>query len=324
MGSVVLTGFIIYLPLFQVWPVMFKQIIFETLDHGTSMNLPYFHEVGEFYKLFKIELRGWLAANGSGDLMMVLYCFGNLVRAGFLYLLPFLISIASLGLIFNSKIRHFEKILISFFILWGVTAFLKALGRSDMAHLVHSVTPFVILLVILIKNYRSLFFRVSLILLLILLFLPLPLKMLHIKNTLKLQYYPVVSENGFLMIDDEGEAESVDEIIQFVLENTNSGDFIFVTPWFSPPIYALTDRKNPTYYDSLIDLVARPSEEKQRVICEDLIEKKTKLVIHSSDWGFDEKPELQFSKTGQILDGCIRENFRFMKNFGRYGVYVIE
>ncbi len=66
---------------------------------------------------------------------------------------------------------------------------------------------------------------------------------------------------GKLLFESESEATSVNSAIEFINKNTHEGDYIFVTPWFVPPFYALTNRKNPTYYDSVIDLIVRPSNE---------------------------------------------------------------
>lgn len=308
--SVLLTVLIIYLPLWSVWPVMFKEIVFETLDHGTSMNLPYFYESRVYWGFFR-------EGTSAG-----LFNFGNFLRVSILYFLPFVLALFSLPLVFNKKIIHFWKILASFLLLWATMVFLKAMGRSDIPHLVHSLTPLVILLLVLVRNYKNLFLKVPLILLVVAMFLPVPLKVLSVKNTLAKDHYPVTTAHGTLLIDNQNEAESVNEIVKFVLENTETDDFIFVTSWFTPPIYALTARQNPTYYDSLIDIVSRPSEEEQQGICDDLLEKKTSLIVHNADWGFDGKEHLQFRTSVKSLDDCIKKNFKFVEKIGNYELYI--
>ena len=135
-------------------------------------------------------------------------------------------------------------------------------------------------------------------------------------------HYEVSTEYGTLLFQNESEAIDVNDVISFINKNTDEGDYIFVTPWFAPPFYALTDRKNPTYYDSLIDLVARPSDEKQIKVCNDLLNKDTKLIIHYADWGFDNKEELQFLNACPILQRCIEDNFKLVEKYGHYWIYV--
>ena len=127
---------------------------------------------------------------------------------------------------------------------------------------------------------------------------------------------------GEINVTIQEEAKTINKIIHIINDNSNEGEFIFVTPWHSYPFYAMTKRKNPTYYDSLIDLIARPSEKKQKEICENILNKKTKLIIHSTNWGFDGKEELQFDKNCKVLINCIDENFTKIDQIGSFNIYV--
>ena len=84
----------------------------------------------------------------------------------------------------------------------------------------------------------------------------------------------------------------------------------------------MTNRRNPTYYDSLIDVVIKPSIEKQNKICNDLLSKDVKLIIHNTDWGFDNKEEFQFLNACSILNKCIENNFELQKKNGYWSLYV--
>jgi hypothetical protein len=97
---------------------------------------------------------------------------------------------------------------------------------------------------------------------------------------------------------------------------------MFVTPWFAPPFYTLTDRRNPTYYDSLIDPVALPSREKQEAICRDLLSKPTRIVVDYPDWGFDNAPRMQWRAACPLVEECIATHFTRVAAYGRYWIYV--
>jgi len=151
---------------------------------------------------------------------------------------------------------------------------------------------------------------------------PVPLFLVNCGYALAIPHYEVSTEYGTLLFKNESEAINVNDVIKFINRNTEKGGYIFVTPWYAPPFYALTNRKNPTYYDSLIDLVARPSDEKRKKVCNDLLNKDTKLIIHYADWGFDNKKELQFLNTCPILQRGIEENFELVEKYGCYWMYV--
>ena len=147
----------------------------------------------------------------------------------------------------------------------------------------------------------------------------------YVKNTydlVKNNKFEVKSGTGQLFFNNSEDACNANKVIWYIIQNTGPGDYIFVTPWFAPPFYALTNRKDPTYYDSLIDVVARPSEDKQNSICNGLSRKKTKLIIHNTQWGFDDKEELQFSYSCKVLQRFIDSNYKLVEQFGRYGIYV--
>ena len=122
-----------------------------------------------------------------------------------------------------------------------------------------------------------------------------------------------------------GEAQDINSVIKFIKNNSKDGDYIFVTPWYSPAFYALTNRKNPTYYDSLIDLVARPNAAKQEKLCNDLLSKNTKIVIHYYAWGFDNKMrERQFQNTCPIIKYYIFNNYELVQRYGHYWIFRLR
>ncbi len=335
-SAVLLMIAVTHLPLIEIWQPMVREIVIESVSHGTSMNLPYFITSISYLQPIITDLRGPLESRWYFYVVNIFYRLSKFRLAKFiyvtvLYLLPFLLLGISTWYLIGSKLKKSDKIVILFFLLWGMLTFPKALGRSDINHLAPSITPLFFLLVSFLQrsienleeNKTSLkkFITYGPIVITVMLLVSVPLFLSRIKHHLMRPHYEVSTEYGTLLFQNESEARDVNAVISFINKNTREGDYIFVTPWFAPPFYALTNRKNPTYYDSLIDLVARPSEKKQIRVCNDLLNKDVKLIIHYPDWGFDNKEELQFLNTCPILEKCIEDNFELVEKYGRYWIY---
>lgn len=318
--------------LIEIWQPMVKEIAIESLSHGTSMNRPYFTNSISYLGLILTDLKGIGEIGGYFYVAKIFYHLANFINVTLSHLLPFLLVGISIWYLVGKKLKKSDKVVVLFFLLWGMFTFPKALGRSDMSHLAPSITPLFFLLIFLLQesikkfkeNKTSLekLITYGFVIITLLLLIPVPLTFANAGYALAKSHYEVSTEYGTLLLSNESEAKDINAVISFINENTKEGDYIFVTPWFAPPFYALTNRKNPTYYDSLIDLVARPSDEKQIKVCNDLLNKDTKLIIHYADWGFDNKKELQFLYTCPILQRCIEDNFELREKYGHYWIYV--
>jgi hypothetical protein len=332
-GILIVVG-VASLALIEIWQPMARAVVIESVSHGMSMNLPYFISLTSVLEAIFVTL---MKAIESGSIFLTLKIIYYIVRSApllVMYILPFFIVGVSAYYLLRKNLTKYEKSLVIFFLLWGIFTFPKALGRSDISHLALSITPLFFLLIFLLQksikkfeeNKTSLgkFTSYGFIVITILLLLPVPSFLANTGYALaKPPYeYEVSTKYGTLLLSNELEAKDVNGVIGFINENTEEGDYIFVTPWYAPPFYALTNRKNPTYYDSLIDLIAKPSDEKQKRVCNDLLNKDTKLIIHYADWGFDNKEELQFLNTCPILQRCIEDNFELVEKYGHYWIYV--
>lgn len=331
-SGVLFVGALVFLVLIEIWQPMVRETVIESLSHGTSMNLPYFTSSIPYLGPILANLKE-LPETGRYFYIMKIFYLANFINITLLYLLPlFLVSI-SIWYLLSKKLEKSDKIIILFFFLWGMFAFPKALGRSDIAHLMPSIAPLFFLLIFLLqkgierleanKNSIEKFIKYGFVIITLLLLIQVPLFFVHTGYALaKSPHYEVSTKYGTLLFRNESEAKDVNATIDFINRNTKEKDYIFVTPWYAPPFYALTNRKNPTYYDSLIDLVVRPSNEKQIKICNDLLNRDTKLIIHYTDWGFDNKEELQFLNTCPILQKCIENNFELTEKYGHYWIYI--
>jgi 4-amino-4-deoxy-L-arabinose transferase-like glycosyltransferase len=302
---------------------MLNELIFESVKNGTSMNLPYFNDL--YY--ITISLTEDFHSLGTlGNIPAVINLFYHslrfIVALGY-YLIPFL-SIIIFIFYFLSKLDKPEYIIALLIFLWALVSFPKALGRSDLAHLAPSVAPFILFMFfVAVKSKRTVLKKTSLIIVIIMFFSVLfPFfKVLSLAKTPR-QY--VKTANGCVPFKKAQDKIDFENTYNFIIRHTDKSDYIFVTPWDAPPVYALTGRRNPAYYDSLNDLIIRKDKNKQKKIISDIIKHKTKLIIHSGDWGYDNKPEQQFTVACSLLQQFINERCYPLAKFGFYTIYEIK
>lgn len=302
---------LVYLPLYSIWPDLWRAVVFDSLQHGTAMNLPYFIEARASLHDFKLSLQ-------QGDLFELIYQFARAGLNVLLYLLPFVAATMSVFYLSSRRLKKDEKAFVFFFLIWMVFAFLKAMGRSDISHLVHALTPALFLLVFFlgVKAWRWLAGGIILLLL-----VQLPLNLWSQIKILNEPSYEVRTEYGALLLDDPLEAQALQNVLDKILAETTQEDYIFVDFWDASPIYALSNRRNPTYYDSLIDFVARPSEERQLALCEELLVVAPKFVVHNDQWMFDGKEQFKFVNAAPVLVSCVEDNFELVGEWGDYQLY---
>jgi len=286
---------------------MLNELIFESVKNGTSMNLPYFNDL---YYITKSLSEDWHSIANLGKISALINLSYHLLRFivtfGY-YIIPFIATIIFIIYSFSKPDKH-EYIITLLIFSWALISFPKAMGRSDLAHLAPSVAPFMLLVfLIAIKTKIKPLKRSSLIIVGIMFIAVLfPFfKALSLTKT-HLQY--VKTLHGSVPFN----------------QHSDKNDYIFVTPWDAPPIYALTERRNPTYYDSLNDLIIRKDEDKQKRIISDIIKHKTKLIIHNGDWGYDNKPEQQFKVACNLLQNFIDSQCEPVAHFGFYTIYKLR
>jgi hypothetical protein len=320
--------------LIKIWEPMVEQIVIENVkvakaQYGTSMDLPYLTYYKPYFKSVLSESKGTII---NPSVFYIINSFNhlcNLSKIILSHLLPFLLVVISIWYLAGRKLRDFDNAIILFFLLWGMFTFPKALGRSDMPHVAESTTPLFFLLIFLLQESTKLFHQnktflnkstsFGLVVITTLLLLSVPSFVIDRAYALAKPDFEVSTQHGTLVLKNESEAGDINAVTSFINENTKEGDYIFVTPWFAPPFYALTNRRNPTYHDSLL---TGPSKKRQIKACNDLLGKKTKLIVHYPYWGLDNKEERQFLKTAPILQMCIEDNFKLVVRHGRYWIYV--
>jgi hypothetical protein len=141
-------------------------------------------------------------------------------------------------------------------------------------------------------------------------------------SNLRSETYYIEGEYGKIPFKDKTSVESVNNIIRVIETQTKPSDHIFTVPYYTPPLYFLTGRTNPTYYDSLLDFSFVPEKEKQEELCKELIARNVTIVV-SSDC-MDSTTQMSGCKNigFDLLQQCIGRNFKLNASYPPYKVYV--
>ena len=285
-----------------------REILFESVKHAKTMTLPYFELIND-YPVHSI--------------------------------VPLILICISIWKISAGSLKKEDAVILSFFMLWGVLTLPKTFGRSDIHHLSLAITPMFFALNFMIQTRglkknsgnSSGFFQHSnryfeiiagsfLILFSIFFFGRGPIVFFKAISSLGEERYTVVTEHGTLYYKERSEAAAMDSVVRFIEKNSDAGDYIFVTPWHTPPLYVLTNRKNPTYYDSAIDLVLRPDTPKQETVVDNLIKKNVKIIVHRPGWGFDNREDFMFANACPVIQRFIESNYERAQKYGEFLIYL--
>lgn len=309
---------------YQLFSKMFTEVVFESVKNGTSMNLSYFYGINDY--LFQSKLV-YNSIKGFSIIPFLLIKALGFIRICFYFMLP--IVALPILFVYIYKVKENTKILIPSLtlLIWSYFSYAKGLGRTDISHLAPAIAPLLLLFVfinihipklesiVLNKIFRK---TISTILIVSLISFLYPIQTIT-KQVFK-GNYNVKNGNFIIRCSDKIIADNTQHLVNLINRNTNENDFIFVTHWGAPPLYAITNRMNPTYFDSMNDLIVRPSMEKESRIINSLEKTKTKLIIHGH-WGYDGKANQQIQTTCKLLERYIIDNYKLIDKFDEYLIY---
>ena len=321
LSGVIIILLIISISFYSILGKMFHELVIESLKNGTSMNLPYFNDLYFVTESIRNDIKTLI--NAPGEIISLFYHLMKLITALGFYLLPIL---ALIPIFYLKKLNSEQRNIAIIFLLWGIFSFPKAWGRADLAHLAPSAVPFLLFIFytgINLKDNNKFINKFSIVVVSCMLLTSI-FPIFKYASILKNPVHYVSANNGSVPFKSSNDANDFRRTLDYIKMNTNDNDFIFVTPWDAPPIYALANRKNPTYYDSLNDLIIRKNEEKQKAVISDIIKNKTKLIIHNPDWGYDNKPEQQFRIACGLIQDFIDNQCYPVARFGFYQIYKIK
>jgi hypothetical protein len=295
---VVVAGASIWLS--EILPDMWHAVTVDSISHGVTRRPIYGHSIVESWTEFTECLdRLWQNPGRIGTYFYVVFAASDHLTTGLTLGLPFLAA-----LLWGYRRRmgvkasdHADRMVL-FFLLWGSLTFIRAFIRGGSPWVLsQAVTPLYFVLVLVLRPVTARWratrtigagmVAISAIVAAVGIGQRAATVTVSQLLTLRNANYGVSAPYGTVIFKDQKRADELRELLAIVLENTAEKEHIFVIPWNAPALYALTRRCSPTYYDSTIDLFRRPTEEKQRRVCDALLEKNTRLIIGRADLGVD-------------------------------------
>lgn len=307
-----------------------NELFIQSVQHNASLDLPYFNSLGKtlrddvlmwnwtvsepqtqkFYGMFFLILK---------TIEIALYYFSPLLLLVFV---PLIIKMRRA----DSKQFSIHNLLLLFFTIWFLLFLPYGIVRAEVNRIEHIAPPLYFALILI---YFSAVFqhsgRMKVInaAFLILLTGCIVFRIYGERNSLNIPKYTVVTLNGTYRETSNEKAESMNNILRIIDERSKKGEYIFYDGFNSPPLYFLSGRRNPAYYDSMIDVVARPSEAKQNGIIAALQSKQAKIYIHARNFMYDKMPERSFGEQCLILKKYLSvQKVIYTDSF--YKVYQLE
>lgn len=169
--------------------------------------------------------------------------------------------------------------------LTGLCLFVSSWTRPDFLHIVHTIQPFVLLSLFLIASLWKDMKRWSRLSLLPLVLLSSLFGLIVMDGLLFLRTpqaspsHPLRTETGTYFLFTEKEAAELESLLSYIKTGTKEEDPIFIYHW-SPALYFLCDRENPTGFDSYKPLYN--TEDQLNVLIAQLEKRQPLLVIKDS------------------------------------------
>lgn len=290
----------------SILPQMIQQLIFQSLKHGTLWRQPYFIDLKN--NLFFLINFIHSSPFNIGYIKGVLSMASRIPATLGLYILPLVTPLFFGKIIFHSSFKKNRPILI-FLLLWSIALFPRAIMRGGLDNVAHSLLPIFILSGLLLRLDKPGWFNKLYSICFALSLWSVVFNFLNFTKNILKPRYPIKTNHGILQTISKEKADQINQTINRIYLNSQPGDYIFVTDWELPPLYALTERVNPTYYDSLIDLLAVPDITKENSICQSLQQKPPTVIIHSLDGGIADinRKTYLFSRLTPKLNQCLAE-----------------
>jgi hypothetical protein len=331
LGSGMAAVILLLMPfLWQFYCPMMKQIWVDSLQHGTANTISYASAWGGSITRILSGFRQTMEQTTvSGGFLKVKLTAEYFVVA-LLYVLPAIITVVSFAFFRRSGISGDQKRIVLFFWVWGSMTLIRALFRPGMWQMTPALTIYYFPAVYFLKEAnarfrkgggplkRSIYF-IFMVYSGLLILIPGIRMLISPFSSWHHQGVKLETTHGVLIFREPIQGRDAGAIIQSIQRKTGEGDYIFINSWDTPPFYALTGRRNPTYYDSMIDFEQRPSSRRERLVCRQLAGKNVKMVIQHFRSTED---SVKFAMNVPIIQRYIRDSFRLDERLGGYDVLV--
>lgn len=304
---------IYYAPLPQSF-VAFQSVMIDAVKHGTSFSIPYWNELRNNLYELNLYFDRYIANQQGYSLPGFFFLCLNASRTIIIYLLPLLaLSLYVFRYAFRSEAGLF-------FVLWGLLFLPYALRFSNLDHLETAFTPFLILVLIGLGQWlshqtsnRVVLFAVWSVFML--------LQTYHEHRSHSGTAYDISSRFLSFKTMQGGYAKTVNCIIEHMHEHHHK---TWVCAWNLPPLYLMTQRKNPCYYDSPIDLILHPDITKEDRVIACLNDNKVDLIILEIKNITHLSPQHRIETSTPKLYTYIQTHYKLSETIDRYAVFIKE
>jgi hypothetical protein len=319
LGCVVIFA-LIYLPFGSNIPRVIEEVLIKPPVHATNAHISIFDSIG-------LVAKGFSSSSGLGSAMALF----RLVYDILYKLLPF-VTLALFILFLRTKPFMRKKTPLMFLMLWALITLPKVIAVPDVHYLsvLNSILflPFLALSKELIfsdevkvKRYLKIIFAVALIIFLV------AVPASRAADYLRFASEDTIAVKGSvdtLYLKDAEKAAELQAVVNYIEKNTYSGkrvgERLLIIPFFAPPLYEMTGRVNPSYYDSFIDFGFVPDKLKQEAFCDKIRELAIRHIVYGKDCQLYWNGECR-AEGFEILNSCINDKFHEVEQQGDYTIY---
>lgn len=194
-------------------------------------------------------------------------------------------------------------------VLWSLFSAVRIIARADLPHLTQTTAPLLIACTAALATALRTCRGKRGIQVLALFFLVLACRpLVDVAGDLLTapSRIAVSTERGRFTLASEAGAAKVRQLLHIIESSSRPGEPIFVTAWSAPPLYAWTNRSNPTRFDSMIKFVFG-HEQDMDTFCRALVNASPRVVIHQPQLQFGDQLDLKSRAPGLLA--CLDENF---------------
>ena len=312
------------LPMWQpsIWKPMLRELVVRSVQYYAQTyhdTHPWTHLVDQVQYVVQRFTLVETAANPLNMLKLVFRTL-SLVNTLALYVLPLLVGVLAISVMRRSQLTSVQRTMLIAFLGWGMLALAKTWKYPVTYYWMFGTTPLLFVFGFLLQRIhisgapwlRRLTWGMMVVLL-----CSIPSSIGVAAFRMATVNEPITGPHGSILVEDAPYVARVRRVIAILLGGTKEQDYVFVEPFQIPPLYAMTGRRNPTYYDSLQvpyvrHLAGLPTEPVEEELCRELTSRDTRMVV----------TEATSIANYHVLHGCIEGHFDLFERVGPYTVYA--
>lgn len=290
------------------------------------------------YYLYEDKLFYILSANYNaffGGYQKVSLPFPDILSSWYesgLFYVPVLIyTFALFHIIYNlRKNREKREIYKLYIFIIGILSFNQAIWRTHPENIVKVISPGILLY---FYFFASLYSKMKINLIVrwvvLIIFSIIPLSYVYAMNnnygtyigsmTFSLSEYKFMDAERAKIYAPSGIVSEYTEIVSYIKENTGQNDKIFIVPFTGIPLYFLSDRINPAYFEWILPPEPDIYPDIEERVIDSLIKDKTKLIVYV-DFALDGLENRRFKNYAPKLHEWIMENYYLSEMIGEYQI----